>query len=645
MAKISPKDPSKDNVVYAKTKEKSNKTPQGYKWWLARSNAELTQQVLETVSFLKTQQDYRFRQAGIYAKLYGNQPLYNFAGSNLGKIAGNNMNLPVDRPTMNVVQSCIDTLVSRITQSRPRPVFLTDNGDYKERKLAKQMNSFINGELYQTDAYALGELLLRDAAIFGTGCQKVYETDDHKIALERKLLTELFVDPNDAYYGKPTQLFELRLVDRSVLQELFPKYRSDIAMAEQAFPDNSTEGTRSISDQVIVAEAWHLPSSKDAGDGRHVIVCSSGKILDEEYKKQDFPFVFLHYSPRPLGFWGQGLAEQLMGTQSQINELLITISRSINIVGVPRVFVEMGSKVGKASLNNNIGAIVPYSGTKPIYEVAPCIPQEMYAQLERLIQFAYQQSGISTLAATAQKPAGLNSGEAIRNYDDLQSDRFAALEKRYASMFVKTAYQICDKAIDIAKEQGKYQTIYPQKNGAKEIDLPAIEHLEKDPFVIQCFDASSLPREPAGRLQKVTEMMQSGLVSPSEGRRLLDFPDIEQVDKLETAAEERILQILDEIVEEGKYTQPDPFMDLILAEKLVSQYYNLYVSAKLEESRAQKLRDFFTQIQAMKAAATPAPASVPNGPDILTGNQNQTSPQAVPLPRPSSDLLPNIPTS
>ncbi len=635
MAKITKAaDRNEPKVVMAKTKDKPQRPEQGYKWWLARSNQELTNQVLDSVSFLKTQQQYRFRQAGIYAKLYGNQPLYNFAGSNLSKIAGSNLGLPVDRPTMNVVQSCIDTLVSRITQSRPRPVFLTDNGDYKERKLAKQMNAFINGELYQTDAYALGELLLRDAAIFGTGCQKIYETDDHKLALERKLLTELFVDPNDAYYGKPTQLFELRLVDRSILTELFPKSKSDIASAEQAFPDNSSDGTRSISDQIIVAEAWHLPSSKEATDGRHVIVCSSGKILDEVYTKKDFPFVFMHYSPRPLGFWGQGLAEQLMGTQTQINELLITISRAINIVGVPRVFVESGSKVGKASLNNLVGAIVPYSGTKPLYEVAPCMPQEVYAQLERLIQFAYQQSGISTLAATAQKPAGLNSGEAIRNYDDLQSDRFAALEKRYAAMFVKTAYQLCDKAKDIAEEQGSYQTVYPQKNGTKEIDLPEVKHLD-DPFVIQCFDSSSLPRDPSGRLQKVTEMMQSGLVDPQEGRRLLDFPDIEQVDKLASAAEERILQILDEIVEEGKYTPPDPFMDLAMATKLVTQYYNLYVPAKLEESKAAKLRQFFTQIQAMTMAAQPPAPAMPAA--------GVSSPQAVPMAPPVSELLPNVP--
>lgn len=636
MPTITKHDASKDNVVQAKTKPTTdNKILQGFKWWNAKSNNDLTNQVLSTVSFLKQQQQWRFRQAGIFSRLYGNQSLYNFAGTS-AKIAPN-QNLPMDRPTMNVVQSCIDTLVSRITQSKPRPVFLTDNGDYKERRLADQMNQFINGELYQTDAYQLGELLLRDAAVFGTGCLKMFETDDHRIALERKLLTELYVDPNDAYYGKPKQLFELRLVDREVLKELFPKYKSDINTAEAAYPDNSSDGNRTVADQVIVCEAWHLRSSKEATDGRHVIVCSSGKILDEEYEKDDFPFVFMHFSPRPVGFWGQGLAEQLMGTQSQINQLLITISNSINIMGVPRVFVETGSKVGKATLNNQVGAIVPFTGTKPIYEVAPCIAPEIYAQLERLIQFAYQQSGISALAATSQKPAGLNSGEAIRNYDDLQSDRFAALSKRYDTVFVKLAYQICEKAKDIAEDQGSYETVYPNKNGTKEITLPDVEHLD-NPFAIQCFDASSLPRDPAGRLQKVTEMMQSGLYSPAEGRRLLDFPDTEQVDKLENAAEERILQVLDNIVESGKYAPPDPFMDLQLATKLCTQYYNLYVPAKLEASKKKMLRRFFTQIQTMIQAAMPPPPP-PGGP----GAGQPVPVQAIPQAPPTSDLLPNAP--
>src|SRR5208282_1411965 len=106
-------------------------------------------------------------------------------------------------------------------------------------------------------------------------------------------------------------------------------------------------------------------------------------------------------------------------------------------------------------------------------------------------------------------------------------------------------------------------------------------------FIIQCFNMSSLPRDPAGRMQKITEMIQAGMISIREGRRLLDYPDLEQIEKLANASEERIYQTLDDIIEKGEYKGPDPFMDIQLANDLVVQYYNLYSSAKLEEEKCE----------------------------------------------------------
>jgi hypothetical protein len=639
MPKITKSERNKDReVIQAKTKDKSN-VATAYKWWQGDSKKQRAEQLITTASFLKEQQQYRYRQASIYARLYGNHPISNFIGSNFKMGSGTGLgpqNLPVDRPTMNVVQSCIDTLVSRITQNRPRPIFLTDNGNYKERNLAKHLNGFIQGELYQTKAYALGETLLRDAAVLGTGVIKIFEKDK-RVALERKLITELLLDPNDSLYGNPRQLMEVALIDRSVLMDIFPEYRATIEKAEQAYPDNSGEASRTVSDQVMIVEGWHLPSGKDASDGKHIIACTAGCILDEGYNKQKFPFIFLPYSSRILGFEGQGLAEQLMGTQVEINKLLMTISTSINLVGVPRVFVEDGSKVVKAHLNNAIGSIVTYRGTKPQYEVAPCVPAELYQQLQRLIGYAYQQSGISELAASSKKPAGLTSGTALREYDDLQSDRFAALNRRYDNVFIDLAYAITDLAKDIAERDGSYTTVYPNKDGTKEVDLPKAEML-KDP-VIQCYDSSALPKDPAGRKQQITEDMQAGLISPQEGRRLLQYPDLEQEDTLANAGEERILKILDEIVDTGKYTPPDPFMNFDLATQKAVEYYNLYTAAKLEESKAQKLRDFFTQVQALKQAAQPPPM-----PGQMPGAPAAGTP-AVPEAPPTSDLLPMGPAS
>lgn len=611
-----------------KTKDAPANT--AFKWWEAKDKKELTGQLLATAAYLKESQSNRYRQAAVFARLYGNQSLFNFAGSNMSKMDQGN-GLPTDRPTFNLIQSATDTLVSRISQSRPAPVFLTDNSDYKERRLAKQLNNFILGEFYGTKAYDKAALMLRDALVEGTGILKVYEDANNKVALERKLLTELLVDPNESLYGDPRQMYELKLIDRAVLMDAMDaKYKSTIKEAATAYPDNSGDSSKTVSDLVLVVEGWRLPSGKDTGDGRHTIACTAGIVFDEVYTKDKFPFIFLNYSDRLLGFWAQGLAEQLMGTQMEINSLLFTISKAIKIVGVPRVFVEKGSKVSKASLNNDIGAIVEYTGVKPSFEVAPAVPQDLYVHLKQTIDYGYQQAGLSMMQATSQKPAGLNSGEAIRSYDDISTDRFASLSRKYDNVFIDLAYAITDAAKEIAERDGKYATVYPNKNGAKEIDLPEMG-LIQDPFIIQVFNQSSLPREPAGRMQKVTEMIQSGMISIREGRRLLDYPDLDQVEKLANASEERILQILDKIVEDGEYTPPDPFMDMQLANDLSVQYYNLYVSAKLEEERCEMIRTFFNQVQTLKQASQPqaAPGMPPNAP--------QASPEALP----TSPLVPN----
>lgn len=616
--------------VTFKTTAQNLKNPQVKKWWIAKNKADLAGQLIDTAAFLKESQQYRYRQAAVYARLYGNMSLFNFMGQNMSKM-DQNMGLPTDRPTFNLIQSAADTLVSRIGQSRPSPVFLTDNGDYKQRLLSKKLNNFIQGEFYHTKAYEKAVTCLRDALVEGTGCLKVFTGPDNKVAIERVLLTELLIDPNEAIYGEPRQLYQLKLVDRDVLLDAFPKFKAQIEVAAKAYPDNSADASKTVSDLVMVVEGWHLPSGPGAKDGRHTIACSAGTLIDEEYTKDRFPFVFLHYSNRMLGFWSQGLAEQLMGTQLEINSLLFTISRAIKLVGVPRVFEEAGSKVLNTSHNNDVGTIIKYRGTKPIYEVAPCNAPELYDHLQRMINYGYQQCGVSALDAGAQKPSGLNSGEAIRTYDDISTDRFATLSRKYDNLFIDLAHLVIDTAKDICMETGEYTTVYPNKNGTKQIDLPKLE-LQDDPYVIQCFNMSSLPRDPAGRMQKITEMIQAGMISIKEGRRLLDYPDLEQMERLANAGEERIFQYLDAIIEEGEYNPPDPFMDLELANELTVQYYNLYSSAKLEEEKQEMIRNFFSQIQALKQAAMPP--AMPPQPGALP-------PQATAAPLPVSPLVPN----
>jgi hypothetical protein len=460
---------------------------------------------------------------------------------------------------------------------------------------------------------------------------KVYEDDgSHKVAMDRVLSTDLFCDENDSINGEPQQLIQLKLMDRDRLIARNPKAKAILSGTPASYPDNSPETGRTVADQIMVVEGWKLPSGSDKEalgyvPGRHTIATVAGVIFDEEYHKERFPFVFLRYSKPFLGFFGQGLATQLFGTQVTLNRILYTIARAITLVGVPRVFIEQGSKVVKAHNNNEIGVIVTYSGTKPSYEVAPCNAAELYAERDKLIEYGFQQCGVSSLQATSQKPAGLNSGEALRSYDDISTDRFAELSGKFDTFHKELAELCAETARDIAEREGKYTTVYPNKDGTKEIDLPAMKFL-KDPFVIQIFNESSLPHEPSGRMQTITEQVTSGMLTLKEARRLLRYPDLEQNERLENASEERIFKILDDIVESGTYTPPDPFLDLQLATTLVVQYINLYLAAKLEEDKADMLRKFFTQVQAIVQAAQP-PAS-PQGPSVPQPSVTPPPPQS-----------------
>lgn len=629
MPKITPKEKKDREEVRVKTKVGGSAAKPGA-WWNAASKKDLAAQLIATADILKQQNQQRYRQTALHMRLYGNLPMFGWLGTNLSRISTKNQ-LPSDRPTMSVITSITDTITSRLSQSNPRPFFLTDAGDYKQRQLAEQMNTFISGELYQTKAYELGELILRDGCVTGTGATKIVETLDKRVGLERRLGAQILVDSNEAFLGDPRQYYEPMLVDRAIAAEMFPDKAAMIMdRAEQAFPDSS--GSDTVSDQIIIIEAWRLPSSKTSGDGMRAIACSAGLLFDGEWKRSRPPFVFMHYSPPMVGFWGQGIAERQMGNQNAINRLLQTIHKSINLVGVPRVFLEDGSKVVKAQINNDVGSIVTYRGTMPtIVPPANCNSPELFQECNNVIERAYREEGVSELAASGKKPAGLNSGEAQREYDDIQSDRWAALQKRYQNFFVDLSYQIIDQAREIAERDGKYQSVYPDKDGTKQIDLPASKLLD-DPFVIQCFEVSSLPRDPAGRIQRVTEWVQAGMYTPQEGRRLMGLPDTKQEDRLQNAGEERILKYLDEIVETGKYNPPDPFMDPDLALQKVVQYINLYGAQKLEEEKMQKLRDWFTQVNTLKAAAMP-PAMPQAG----------MTPQAQPMPAPQSQLIPNVP--
>ncbi len=605
-------------------------TPIDAKWWLADDKKRLAEALFGVVKYLGTNQTMRITNLITTTRLYGNLSLMGLNGLTYSKLASVT-NASASRITYNVCQATVDTVTAKIAKNKPKPLFLTSGGDYKLQMKAEKLTKFVEGVMYENDIYELATAIFRDAAIWGTGALFVYEKDG-RIKFQRQIISELQVDEVEAFYGEPRSLYKVRTIDRGVLINMFPKMRKAIEESNQAKPDD-LGGKPTISDEVAVCEAWHLPSGPNAKDGRHVICIDQTCLFEEEYDKHFFPFVFFHWSKKLFGFWGQGLVEQIQNIQLEINKLLWVIQRSMHLAGSFKIMLENGSKIVKEHMNNDIGAIISYTGTQPQYVVPPIVPPEIYQHLENLSNKAFEQAGVSQLSAASKKPDGLDSGKALREYNDIESDRFMTVGQAYERFFVDLAHVVVSMAKTLYGEgQESYKVKVPGKKFIETIDWKDV-HMHEDAYVLKVYPVSALPDEPAGRLQTIQELMQAGLIDPESGRRLLDYPDLESDEVLNNAPQDYLKEILDKMAESGTYTPPEPFDDLQRARKLCLLYYAHYKQQGLEESRLDLYRRFIDQLDMLAAAAQPqqpAPGAA-------------AAPQAAPQPQPQSPLVPNQP--
>lgn len=567
-------------------------------WWKAKSK-QAYKDVFALLKQLNSDQSFRQEDNFKFMRLYGNYDMnnlrtYQYLKSEPSASIQN-------RVTFNIVQSMIDTVVSKVTKNKPKPMFLTDGGDWSLQRKAKKLTQFVEGQYQATEFYAKSAVAFLDACIFGTGALKIFRNGP-KIVVERVFIDEIKVPDQEAIYGEPRQMMQTKFIHKDVLKEMCPGKETaiDTVGSDMNVPLQST--LRPNSDMILVTEAWHLPSDKDAKDGRHVISIGNTDLLDEPYEKDYFPFIFFRWGLRPLGFFGQGLAEQLAGLQLEINKILRTIQVSMHLVSVPKVYVEMNSKVVAQHLDNKIGGIVYYSGQPPVEGKLGTIPPELFSHLDRLYSKAYEIAGVSQLSATAAKPAGLNSGKALRIYNDLETERFMSVMNRYERAFLDAARIMIDLAKEISAEEGEFKVKVKGKNFFESIDWKDIE-LSEEQYIMNVFPISALSTTPAARMQDVQELMQSGFIAQEDALKLLDFPDLQAYYQFKTASGEDIDRLIEQFIDKGEYSTPEPYQNLALGVQKMQQAYLLFKSQGAPEENLELFRRWVEDAQALQEGA------------------------------------------
>lgn len=536
----------------------------------------------------------------------------------------------------NVVKSTVNTACAIIGKNRPRAAFMTDGADWSTQRRAKMLEQYIEALFHKDSVYETGADIFRDACVAGTGIGKIVEKDGYP-SLERVMRDEILVDEFECRTGKPRQMHQRRFVDRDQFMDWLDQHDlldndtvEAIALADTDKGNGVWATHHELQDnQIVVVESWSLPYSKKR-PGKHALSIRGKTIVFEDYKDDCFPFVFFHWSNPLAGFWGLSMVEEIASIQLRINKMNRFIDRAHDLVSVPRVFMHVSDANAQIKMNKTVGQIILYRSKIPQVVTPPAVSGDYYQRLEQLRQSCYKMTGVSESQAQAKKPAGLESAVAIREYNDISTERFAIQAQNYESFFLEIAYRFVKQAKKLHSAANKMPVMWRSRNLSKRINWEDVD-MDEDLFQMSVEAASLISRTPAGRQQAIVEMMQAGLVNVTEGRRLMGHPDLKANEDIATAAVEDIYASIEHHLDGGEFEPPEEYQDLTLGINMYQMACLKYRRDKAPRDILDNLHRWMRQAQSLlkKAQMAEQPPQAPMGANSEGTPAPAMSPQAM----------------
>lgn len=607
-----------------------------FEWWNDENKEKAYLSVITVVNTIEKGNHGNDSQNRLYEVMYGDNRGGVGKVSSLNRWQGAAMKM-APRLSINVVQSCIDTLASKIASNKPKPMFIPNEGDWKLQSKAKMATDFIEGVWDAAQAYPKAQRSFTDALIYGISGLYINSKFD-KINVEYIMRDEIFVDELDGHDEKPRQLYLKRFMSRAKLIKQYPKHKEKLKKIPPVKTDAHMLINNSISDMIVCIEAWHLPTSEDSDDGKYCLSVENETLELSEWNHMEFPVIFFRPYHKPHSFWGRGLAETLFTIQMSLNRSLRTIQSSQDQVSTPKVLIENGSQIDTDSINDRIGQLIFYTGTPPNWVSPTAMNPEIYQWIQYLEQHAYQISGISQSSAAGEKPKDVESAVAMETVADIEAGRFENMSISWNNWFMDLARMTMIVAKDLYSSNKKLTVKLKKDNLVRLIDWSQMDFTD-DKFSIQLFPINRLPHDPAGRLDMIERYTQAGFIDQIHAMKLMEMPDISEDVSLITSSLNLVSQMIATMLDEGKPVSPIEQMDLALARNECKLAIVKATTQKYPEEHIQLVIDFDQKCKDMLDFM-----AMQQQKDAM---QNQASAQSAPLARPEktprSPLLPNAP--
>lgn len=557
--------------------------------------------------------------------------------------------------TYNLHRRGVHTAIAQIAgRQKPKAQFQTSGADWNTQRRARKLDKICESQLHQRqgryqNGWELMGAALKDSSIGGDGVVKVYtDLARSRVVYERKRAHELYVDPLEARSGDPQNLFDVYQMEVDKAIEEFCNVKGDdegnaarrqaLEGAQQAIVEDDnriTSQTPRITKSVRVVEAWRLPPTPD-DPGKHVYAMNGKLLWEEDWERDGFPFVFMRWNPDQDGFWSQGLVEEGASIVDEVNRNASRMSERFRLCAHKRTFYTEGS-INEEDLQANdaevLIPIVPGFQLPQETVTSPISPAE--AQwLDGNIAKYYDMVGVSQQAATSRKEPGVNAAVAMRTLNDLNTVNLSPQAKMYEQAFVDLALLTVICMREVATSKRGFSVKWRGKFFLDEIKWSDAK-LDDDMYEVTVAPASSLPNDPAGRLEMVQELFSAGIITPVTFKNLLGWPDLESELNSESAEYEYTAELLDRFVFEltedsgevfGGYESPEGF--IVDKQRAMLQAVSKYFEAKRRRAPdwnvnlvKRWIMELDALIQRAQSAANAAPnaAGAPAGPAQMAG--------------------------
>lgn len=587
-----------------------------YQTWATKDDDECADAVTDIAQKILTRQGSLQSERLVLGALYDGSMLRSMTGAFEESTTG----VPDNMLTLNVVKTMVDAATARIAaRNPPRAVVTTEDGAWRDQLRGKWMTLAIDGVASQQKAVKKHIRSFRTACIFGSG-EVLVDRWHGKLRITRAKPGDFFVDERECENEEPRRLYRRSLVDRAVLASAFPKMAKVIRemSRDNSLTDELVWGLDRDTDGLVVIEGWSLPSGPKAKDGRYVAVVGGEMLESFHYERECFPISRMCWCPPEFGWYGTGLVKELMPIQLEINDLMDRINDAQKTVA-GKWLIEAKSAVNPAHITDERDAILMYRGTAPVYVTPNAIPPQMYEHLWNLWQKAFEVTGISQLSASSMKPAGLNSGVALRAYRDGESERFGPKSLDYEDMVLDTARHIVYELNAMAEDDPDLVVRYVGDDAVQTIAWAA-DRLEEGSYELKIQAMSGMPNTPAARLELVEQLAKMQIFEPRPLAKMLasGIPDIEAIVMEANAAEELTRKVITRIVESGEYVAPEPEMQAEIAMTVAQQMYLDFrrrgASIDDLEDVARWINECAAIIERKNPPPTPGAGGPPGGP-------------------------------